>query len=118
MLCCVVLTCTTRPDLVRQMPQHVTAFDEIEKQFCSEFDYTLEAQNLDTVRRLIMPRWGHVVAIPKPHLRLSSKHLLVMEYLHGVKLVDGIKSNFAAMARLQGKSLAELEAGQKQARMT
>ena len=36
------------------MPQHVTAFDEIEKQFLTEFDYTEEAKNLDVVRNNVM----------------------------------------------------------------
>jgi len=34
------------------MPQHVPAFDEIEKQFCSEFDYREEAKNLSKIRQV------------------------------------------------------------------
>lgn len=63
------------------MPQHVTAMDEIEKQFCTEFDYTAEAENLRFMREAIMPTWNHYVEIPKPHLEYCSKHLLVMDYL-------------------------------------
>ena len=36
------------------MPQHVTAFDEIEKQFLTEFDYTAEAKSLEVVRNNVM----------------------------------------------------------------
>jgi aarF domain-containing kinase len=37
------------------MPQHVPAFDEIEKQFCTEFDYREEAKNLSTIRQVQYP---------------------------------------------------------------
>jgi predicted unusual protein kinase regulating ubiquinone biosynthesis (AarF/ABC1/UbiB family) len=40
------------------MPQHVPAFDEIEKQFLTEFDYTKEAENLDRARNNIIKRWS------------------------------------------------------------
>ena len=65
------------------MPQHVTAFDEIEKQFCSEFDYFEEASNLNLVRSKIMPKWHKYIEIPEPVLPLCSKHVLVMQYLEG-----------------------------------
>jgi aarF domain-containing kinase len=35
------------------MPQHVSAFNEIEKQFVTEFDYRGEATNLDRVRSAV-----------------------------------------------------------------
>jgi aarF domain-containing kinase len=31
---------------------------EIEKQFMTEFDYRREADNLERIRRNIMPKWG------------------------------------------------------------
>ncbi len=112
------------------MPQHVSAFDEIEKQFgsgkipvdifilhglislmnFSEFDFREEAKNLDLVRRNCMPRWGTLVEIPRPHLEYCSKHVVVMDYLHGVRLVDGIKREFEKAARLTGRSMEDLEA--------
>ncbi len=94
-------------------PQHVTAFDEIEKQFCTEFDYKLEALNLQEVRRAVMPTWQSRVVIPEPKLSLCSKHILVMEFLQGVKLVDGIREQYKRIAKKMGVSVETLEAIQK-----
>lgn len=91
------------------MPQHVPAFDEIEKQFCSEFDYRKEGENLELIRNAITPKWGAHFEIPKPHMDLCSKHILVMDHLDGIKLVDGIRSEFAKIAKLTGKPAEELE---------
>ena len=55
-----------------------------EKQFCTEFDYKLEALNLQEVRDAVMPAWHSKVVIPEPRLELCSKHILVMEYLQGI----------------------------------
>lgn len=96
------------------MPQHVSAFDEIEKQFLTEFDYRKEGLALDLARKNTMPRWGDKgVVIPAPLLPLCSKHLLVMEFLRGTKLVDGIRAQYAKLAALQGRTLEDLEAERK-----
>lgn len=50
------------------------------------------------------------MVIPRAHLDLCSRHILVMEYLQGVKLVDGIRNKYRKVAALQGKTLEELEA--------
>ena len=94
-------------------PQHVTAFDEIEKQFCTEFDYREEALNLQRVRSDVMPKWGKRVYIPAPTLALCSKHILIMEMLQGVKLVDGIRSQYSRLAAVRGITSEELENMQK-----
>ena len=61
----------------------------------AEFDYVAEAKNLALIHDAIMPKWGTLVKIPQPHPELCSKHLLVMECLDGVKLVDGIRAQYA-----------------------
>ena len=94
------------------MPQHVTAFEEIERQFTTEFDYSREASNLALIRNAMFPKWEDVIRIPRPHEELCSKHLLVMEYLDGVKLVDGIRAKLGKVAKLAGKTVEELEAEQ------
>ena len=99
------------------MPQHVSGFAEIEKQFLTEFDYRAEADNLSRVRANVLPKWKDKVYIPRPHIDLCSRHLLVMEYLNGVKLVDGILSGLEKVAAVQGKTAAELLEEQK-AKMT
>jgi aarF domain-containing kinase len=91
------------------MPQHVPAFDEIEKQFATEFDYRAEANNLQVIGDAIRPRWGRRVVIPRPVTQLCSKNILVMEFLDGVKFVDGVRQQYSRLAALQGKTLEELE---------
>ncbi len=96
------------------MPQHVTAFNEIEKQFCTEFDYIQEANNLQEIYTLMLPKWYQYIEIPKPYMQYCSKHILVMEYLQGTKLVDGIRSKYSKIAELQGKTIDELEKERKE----
>jgi aarF domain-containing kinase len=66
------------------MPQHVSGFSEIEKQFLTEFNYIAEADNLNRVRANVLPKWNKKINIPKPYLELCSRHILVMEYLDGI----------------------------------
>jgi aarF domain-containing kinase len=95
------------------LPQHVPAFNEIERQFLTEFDYSREAQNLVNIYRIVMPEWSDFVRVPLPLLDLCSRHILVMEYLDGVKLVDGVRRRFRAVAESRGLVLEELEAERK-----
>jgi aarF domain-containing kinase len=74
-----------------------------------EFDYFAEANNLALIHRAIMPKWGSLVAVPRPITELCSKHILTMEFLEGVKLVDGIRAQYRQIAALQGKTLEQLE---------
>jgi len=76
------------------MPQHVAAMKEIEKQFATEFDYLGEAENLNKVRRNVLPHFGDKVEIPKPYMELSSKNVLVMDFLEGPSLVKGIREAY------------------------
>lgn len=95
------------------MPQHVSGFAEIERQFLTEFDYKAEAENLRRIRANVLPKWGDKVNIPKPHIDLCSTHILVMEYLNGVKLVDGVMKSMENIAALQGKTADDLLKEQK-----
>lgn len=95
------------------MPQHVTAFEEIEKQFSTEFDYSREAENLRAAYATTMPRWSKFVRVPLPHASLCSHNLLVMEFLQGPKLVDGIKKQYGELARMSGSTLEQLENDRK-----
>ena len=106
------------------MPQHVPPMEEIERQFLTEFDYRLEAQNLAEVRANVLGNealdshgrpWSERVAIPKPAQALCTKGVLVMERLPGVPMVAGLKQQFGALAKAQGKTLSELEVEQKEA---
>lgn len=91
------------------MPQHLSAFEEVEKNFDSEFNYLLEALNLAEVRASILPRWGHLVSVPRPYLEYCSRSVLVMEFLHGQRLLDGLRAHFAVIAALLGTTVSALE---------
>ena len=95
------------------MPQHVPPLEEIERQFLTEFDYREEAKNLEEVRANVLPRWRHKVDIPSPRLDLCTREVLVMERLPGVKLVDGIRAQLAALARVRGTTARALEEEQR-----
>lgn len=78
-----------------------------------EFDYVEEAKNLALIHNAIMPKWSSFVNIPKPYSQYCSKHVLVMEYLEGVKLVDGIRNSYRSIAATTGTTLEELEEKRK-----
>lgn len=94
-------------------PEHLPMLDEIERQFMTEFDYHHEAQHLHTVWRNITPVFPEV-KVPLPVHSLCAKHVLVMEYLPGVKLIKGIRDQYERLARGMGMTLAELEEKQRQ----
>lgn len=96
------------------MPQHVSALEEIERAFLTEFDYVREATYLNAVRNNIMPKYGSMVTIPKAHMNLCSKDILVMEFLDGIKMVDGIKKNYSKLCALQGRTLEDMEKEMKE----
>eukprot|EP00899_Mesostigma_viride_P019713 jgi/Mesvir1/27743/Mv07434-RA.3 len=92
------------------MPQHTETMREIEKHFSSEMNYQVEAQNLCDVRsNLYRAGWASQVEVPEPVLPLCTRHILVMQYLPGVKLVDGVRERWRQVATARGLSLAELE---------
>ena len=81
----------------------------------AEFDYVAEAQNLDLIHKAIMPKWGSLVQVPQSLPQYCSKHLLVMEYLEGVKLVDGIREQYRKLAASTGTTLEKMEAERNEA---
>ncbi|KAL9186640.1 hypothetical protein ACHAXT_005878 [Thalassiosira profunda] len=91
-------------------PVHVPPLIEIEKQFMTEFDYEKEAEQLDKVRRNmeaanIAGDASKLCAIPKPHLDLCTKRVLVMNELKGNKLVDELKRDMKRQMARVDKSL-------------
>ncbi len=47
--------------------------------------------------------------MPKPFMHLCTRHVLVMEFLEGPKLRDGVRSFARKWAGKQGKTLEQLE---------
>eukprot|EP00300_Choanocystis_sp_HF-7_P034114 c4665_g1_i1.p1 GENE.c4665_g1_i1~~c4665_g1_i1.p1 ORF type:complete len:530 (+),score=118.97 c4665_g1_i1:15-1604(+) len=91
------------------VPEQVLIFDEIEKQFLTEFDYRAEAVHLDKIRKNLL-KFTTEVVVPEPYLELCTRQVLVMEYLKGEKLVDGVRRVGSRLAKRQGKTLDQLEA--------
>jgi aarF domain-containing kinase len=92
------------------MPQHVAGLEQIEKHFDTEFDYTLEAQNLRVVGDNVNAVFGKRVVVPRPIASLCRPEVLVMEWLDGEKLDSAVKRQYERIAARQGKTLAEFEA--------
>lgn len=72
-----------------------------------------EGRNLQTIHDMIMPKWKREVVIPQPKMAHCSKSLLVMEYLEGIKLVDGIRNQYKQLAEAENRSFEEMVAEQK-----
>ncbi|GBG29761.1 Atypical kinase COQ8B, mitochondrial [Hondaea fermentalgiana] len=91
------------------LPHMAPPMEEIERQFETEFDYLGEASNLTEVHDKIMPVFGSRVAIPKPYPEYSTSRVLVMEFLDGQPLIDGIRESMKIVAEHQGRSYEDLE---------
>jgi aarF domain-containing kinase len=95
-------------------PVHLPYLEEVEKQFMTEFDYQEEAKNLDKVRcNIAKSPYASRIVIPKPHIELCTKEVLVMEFLKGRKLLDGIQDHFEAIADDMGVTVEWLKEDQE-----
>jgi aarF domain-containing kinase len=93
-------------------PVYVRSIEEIEIQFQTEFDYRVEAKNLDIVRKNLeqegLAGKNKACILPKPFLEYCTKHVLVMEELKGEKLVDTLREDVRKVAEYLGLSVEEL----------
>jgi predicted unusual protein kinase regulating ubiquinone biosynthesis (AarF/ABC1/UbiB family) len=85
--------------------QFSVAFNEIQKQFATEFDYRGECQNAIDIRsNLQKSGWGHII-VPEVYPELCTRKMLVMEEVRpAVTLQDALDAQAAAMARKRGLS--------------
>ena len=95
-------------------PVHVAPLIEVEKQFMTEFDYVLESQQLEKVRKNMLAAGiagdsSKLCAIPKPHLSLCTKRILVMEELVGNKLVTELKNDMKRQMERMNMSLDKFD---------
>lgn len=88
-------------------PVHVPGIKQVEKQFPSEFDYRTEAKNLETVRQNLLRAGFENCRVPEPYPKYCTKHVLVMEELHGEKLVDALKRDVNRWAMATGRSIED-----------
>jgi aarF domain-containing kinase len=96
------------------MPQNKPFFNEIKKQFQTEFDYVGEAKNLAEVRaNLSAAGFSEMAVVPLPRLDMCTKSVLVMDYLPGETMIEGVRNSYKRFAAASGKNFEELEAEQK-----
>jgi len=96
-------------------PQASPAFDEIQKQFATEFDYRGECANAVEVRANLV-RSGHFpnVLVPRMHAALCTRRLLVMEEIFPcVPLHHALDAQAALVARQRGVTKEEFVAAEK-----
>ncbi|RHY31914.1 hypothetical protein DYB32_003044 [Aphanomyces invadans] len=94
-------------------PAHLPMMNEIEKQFMNEFDYTREAAHLAEVRANIQASpYNASFVVPMPYPELCTKDVLVMEYLKGKSLLDGINQHFEIIAKERNTTVEALREAQ------
>ncbi|ORY42369.1 ABC1-domain-containing protein [Rhizoclosmatium globosum] len=90
-------------------PEQCIIFDEIEKQFVNEFDYAVEAENLNIMHRNMTPKFGNRIVVPRAYPDLCARKVLTMEFLKGVKLVDGVRNVGREWCERNGTTLEKFE---------
>jgi aarF domain-containing kinase len=84
-------------------PQAVPAFNEMEKQFASEFDYRLEAANGAKVAANLAQASFPNVVVPRVYPELCTKRVLVMQEVYpAVPLTRALEQQAAAAATHAG----------------
>ena len=89
------------------MPQLSVAFDEIQKQFATEFDYRGECKNQKDIRDNLK-KAGFDVIVPEVVEELCSQKLMVMEEIYpSTPLHDQLGAQAEKMARQKGMTKQE-----------
>ena len=91
------------------LPHLVVSLEEIERQFLTEFDYQLEAKNLDEIRNNLLAFWSSKIVIPKPFLDLCTKRVLVMEFIPGRKVSEIFSEYIQDLAEKNGMTTTEMK---------
>lgn len=97
-------------------PEQVIVVDELARTCEKEFDYRIEASNLEEAIQN-MTRAGFLpreVLIPRPVPGHVSERVLVMELLPGPKLFDGIERYLAVLAAREGLTTEELRVRERE----
>ena len=85
------------------MPQLSVAFDEIQRQFATEFDYLGEMKNAIDVRENLQRAGFKNIIVPKVYKKYSSKRLMVMEEVYpSIPLHDALDEQAEKMAKKKG----------------
>jgi hypothetical protein len=90
------------------MPQISVAFDEIQKQFGTEFDYRGEMQNAIDVRNNLEEGGFDHIIIPEVYPKYCSKRVLVMEEIYpATPLHDKLNEQAEMLAKEKGMTKEE-----------
>jgi len=95
-------------------PVHVPALEQTEKHFMTEFNYKKEALQQDQIRSNLIkaglagdgPDKKYI--IPKIYFDLCTERVMVMEYLEGEKLADGLLRDVQSHAAYRGITADQL----------
>ena len=78
------------------LPGWKPLLEELERRVMAEFDYEREAHDMAQIRdNIANSPYASNFRIPRPEMELCTRHLLVMEVLEGVKLVDAVEDSIA-----------------------
>lgn len=80
---------------------------EAKKYYIRELDFTLEARTLSQVHGNLRGPFPEV-RVPAPVLELCKRTILVMTFVSGTSLLDGIMHMAEAIAKARGKSVEDL----------
>eukprot|EP00049_Salpingoeca_infusionum_P003030 m.62438 g.62438 ORF g.62438 m.62438 type:complete len:567 (+) comp11912_c0_seq2:1558-3258(+) len=94
-------------------PEQVPFLREVRKQFATEFDYEREAMYLNKIYDNLMPNYSHRISVPRSLTEYCTKDVLVMEYLPGIKLVDGLRNYFKKVALQRNTTIEAMEKERK-----
>ena len=96
-------------------PQFAPAFDEIAKQFATEFDYRGECKNAMEIRaNLQKSPFQHQIIVPKVYAELCSKRLMVMEEIYpSIPLHDKLDEQAGLLAKQRGMTKDAFIASEK-----
>lgn len=80
---------------------------EAKKYYINELDFMLEARTLERVRSNLAGAFP-AVRVPEPVMELCKPKVLVMTFLSGSSLLDGVMRMAEAIAKVRGKTVDEL----------
>ena len=87
------------------MPQFSCAFDEIAKQFATEFDYRGECENAISIKKNLEKGGFNNIVVPTVHKGYCTRKLMVMEEIYpATPLHNTLDEQAAAMAKKLGIS--------------
>jgi aarF domain-containing kinase len=94
------------------LPEHEPVFEEVEKQFITEFDYTYEAKNLQLIHANLTKSGMYPdFVVPKPYMELCSKNVLTQDLIAPSQpILKALTKDLDTWALLKHVTVEELKA--------